>query len=259
MNLKCVVIDDEQYAIEAIVSYIDRMPGLTLFQTFSKPTQALTEIKSIDDIGIIFLDIEMPELSGLELAKSLREKTKFLIFTTGHSKHALTAFHLNVDQYLLKPITFAQFALTIDYLAKSTMQISAISPADQPFDSSKNNFQFVKADQRNAYYYIDPLEITHIQAARNYVIIYTLKEQYTTHMGLNHIEAALSKDHFIRIGKSYIIAKAAIKKIEGHSIKLKNNEVFQLGDVYKAAFVAFMKQDMMKLDPGTDFQLLNEK
>jgi two-component system LytT family response regulator len=239
MALKCVVIDDEQYAADALAKYVEEMPNLMLFKTFTNPLVALAGINETDQIDFIFLDIEMPSLSGLELAKDLRNKCKFLVFTTSHSKYALTAFEVQANQYLLKPITFAKFALTINSLLKNNEVILPSAHAQN------KHLKFIKADQKNAYHYLNANEIISVQAAKNYVIISTATEKFMTHLGLNHIEAVLSTNEFIRIGKSYIIAKNEIRKIEGNQIKLKNNEVFQVGDTYKPAFLKFVKENML--------------
>jgi two-component system LytT family response regulator len=247
MDLKCIIIDDDQYAIDALVRYVNEMPGLSVHQTFLKPLEALVAIH--EPVDFIFLDIEMPEISGLELAESLRFKTKFLIFTTSHPSYALKAFDLNANQYLLKPISFSKFALTINYLLKNNLDhhktaLETAKPAE--LIPKKDHLQFIKADQKHTYHYIDPNEIIYVAAAKNYVIIHTEKEQFVTHLGLNHIDEALSKHHFIRIYKSYLIAKRAIKKVEGSNIKLKNCELdFQLGEVYRPAFLAFINSSMM--------------
>lgn len=247
MDLKCIIIDDDQYAIDSMVKYVNEMPGLVVHQTFLKPLEALVSIH--EQVDFIFLDIEMPEISGLELAESLRFKTKFLIFTTSHPSYALKAFDLHANQYLLKPISFSKFALTVNYLLKNNIenQKSQSEVEKQPDpEPQKDTLQFIKADQKYAYHYIDPNEIVYVAAAKNYVIIHTEKEQFVTHMGLNHIEDALSKESFIRISKSYLIAKKAIRKIDGSNIKLKNCDVdFQLGDVYRPAFIAFMNSKML--------------
>jgi two-component system LytT family response regulator len=239
MSFKCVVIDDEQYAVDAMAKYIGHLPNFVVHQTYTNPLLALQSIVTEDAIDFIFLDIEMPELSGLELAESLRSKTRFLIFTTSHPKHALTAFNLQASQYLLKPISFAKFAAAVNFLVNSTQSISAI-PIPQ-----KTIAQFIKADHKNAFHYINPEDILYIQAAKNYIYIYTDAEHFVTHMGLSHIEAALGMKDFIRISKSYIIAKRAIKKIEGNCVRLKNNESFQIGETYKTDFFNFMKANMV--------------
>ncbi|TDQ11762.1 LytR/AlgR family response regulator transcription factor [Pedobacter metabolipauper] len=240
MGFKCVIIDDEQYAIDALVNYINQIPDLDLLKTFTNPTEALSSIRTEDQIDFIFIDIEMPDISGLELAQHLRSKTRFLIFTTSHSSHAITAFDLNASHYLLKPISFSKFALTIADLIKDKETI--ILP-----QKKEKHLCFIKADHKNTYNYIDFEDIVYVEAAKNYVIIYTSneKERYMTHMGLNHVEAALNSS-FIRINKSFIIAKNAIKKVEGHNIKLKNGKDLQLGDVYKPAFQLFLNDSILK-------------
>lgn len=247
MDLKCIIIDDDQYAIDALVKYINEMPGLSVHQTFQKPLEALISVN--DQVDFIFLDIEMPDISGLELAESLRSKTKFLIFTTSHPSYALKAFDLHADQYLLKPISFSKFALAINYLLKNNQETLKVKPEvkeQQIIPIKKDRLQFIKADQKYAYHYIDPNDIVYVAAAKNYVVIHTAKEQFVTHMGLNHIDAALSKDDFIRISKSYLIAKNAIKKIDGSNIKLKNCDIdFQVGGTYRIAFLAFMNSSML--------------
>ncbi len=239
MSLKCIVIDDQQYAIDAMVRYIGDMPNMVVSKTFTKPLVALESITLADEIDFIFLDIEMPGISGLELAKSLRAKTRFLVFTTSHDKHALTAFQLHANQYLLKPISFAKFALTVNAILKTSAIGTLTLPAQQ------SPLQFIKAEYKNTFHYIDPSEILYVQAAKNYVIINTDNEQFVTHVGLNNIENALATKDFIRISKSYIIAKNAIKKIEGNNIKLRNSETLQIGRTYKPTFVNFMKENMI--------------
>jgi two-component system LytT family response regulator len=239
MLFKCVIIDDDQYAIDAISRYIDQMPNLSVYKTFTSSLEALNEISYADEIDFVFLDIEMPEISGLELAKKIRTLTRFLLFTTSHTKHALAAFDLNANQYLLKPITFAKFALAIDYLTKSEMPSRSIATA-QPRRS-----QFIKADHKNSFHQIDTYDVHYIKAAKNYVVIYTEKEYFITHSGLNHIEEALPIDDFIRISKSYIVAKNAIKKVEGNMIRLKCGQDLQIGSTYKAVFLDFLKRNMV--------------
>ncbi|TDO20842.1 LytR/AlgR family response regulator transcription factor [Pedobacter duraquae] len=242
MAQKCVIIDDDQYAIDALVKYIGNLPELYVYMTFKSSVAALSGISKSDEIDFIFLDIEMPEISGLELAGHLRDKTRFLIFTTSHASHALKAFDLHVNQYLLKPITFAKFAFTTDFLLKNTPEL----PGQPASLQEKKQFQFIKGENKSSYYTIDPADIIYIEAAKNYVNIYTSMDKYVTHMGVNHVENALGKDDFIRISKFHIIAKNAIKKIEGNVVRLKDNDMhLQVGDAYKAEFSAFIKSGML--------------
>lgn len=241
MANKCVIIDDETYAIDGLLGYISQIPNLVVHATFTNSTTALSSISAADEIDFIFLDIEMPGINGLELAKVLRDKTRFLIFTTGHAGHAIEAYDLKATHYLLKPISFSKFALTIsEILASDSSKVS--------FEQvSKPKLQFLKADQKNAYHYLDPDQITFIEAAKNYVIIHTTSpdEQLMTHLGLNHVEGILDPVYFIRISKSFMIAKNAIKKVEGNIIKLTNGKTLQLGGVYKPKFLQFLNQSLL--------------
>jgi len=239
MPVNCVIIDDEPHAIDHLKAFVARIPNLNLHAVYLSSVEALMEIKEEDRLDIIFLDIEMPEINGLELAKTIRTKAKHLVFTTGHSGHAISAFDVNASHYLLKPISFNKFALTVAQLMDS--EITMVK------ENVKSKLQFIKADHKNSYHYIDSSRITHIAAAKNYVSIYIENEHesFLTHLGLNHVEDALDPNEFIRIHKSYIIAKKAIIKVQGNIIKLKNGQSFQLGEVYKAAFYEFLKQGLL--------------
>lgn len=239
MVYKCIIIDDDQYAIDAIARYISQMPNLAVGKTFTSPVEALQSINRGDDATFIFLDIEMPGISGLELATQLRGLTKFLIFTTSHSKHALEAFQVMANQYLLKPITFANFAFVVNHFLES----QAI--ANQTVNEPPRLLQFIKADQKNSFHQIAINDIQYIKGAKNYVIIYTETSYFMTHSGLNQMEAALPDTHFIRISKSFIVSKNAIKKIQGNLVKLNSGEGLQIGGVYKAKFLDFVKANMI--------------
>ncbi|RYF19397.1 MAG: response regulator transcription factor, partial [Flavobacteriales bacterium] len=164
MKLKCIIIDDDQFAIDTLIAYVEKIPELNVHATYTNAIQALTTIRSEDAIDFVFLDIEMPELSGLTLAKSIRDKAKVLIFTTGHPEHALNAFNLNATQYLLKPITFEKFATVISYIMGNLL-------ASKKMVHAPTKLQFIKADNKNAFHYIDAAEIIYIEAAKNYVVI----------------------------------------------------------------------------------------
>jgi DNA-binding LytR/AlgR family response regulator len=242
MNLKCVVIDDEQHAIEVLTDHIAEMPGLTIFKTFTSPVQALTEISTDDEIDLLFMDIDMPGINGLELAKNIREKAKYLIFTTAHPDYALQAFDVQSDQYLLKPISFAKFALGIDrILKKEANNVKAsYKEADQVAAL------YIKGDHKYAFSNIAIDEILYIKALQNYIQIITKSETHTTYLTLKEIEKALESHPFIRVNKSNIVAKSAIKKVDGNIIRLVNNEMIQIGEGYKETFFAYVQNSLLK-------------
>lgn len=241
MNLKCIIIDDEQHAIDIITDHIADMPSLTLIKTFTSPIQALTEISPLDEIDLLFMDIDMPGLNGLELAKSIRESAKYLIFTTAHPDYALQAFDVQSDQYLLKPISFAKFALGIDRILKKEAS-AALNALKEPDQAAL----YIKGDHKYAFSNIAIENILYIKALQNYIQIITTSETHTTYLTLKEIEKALENHQFIRVNKSNIVAKAAIKKVDGNIIRLVNNEMIQIGEGYKEAFFKYVQSFLLK-------------
>ncbi|TDO22348.1 LytR/AlgR family response regulator transcription factor [Pedobacter duraquae] len=246
MELKCVIIDDEQYAIDALSEYIHRMPQLTFCKGYTDPLMAMAELSGSDCIDFIFTDIEMPGITGLTLARQLRSCCRFLIFTTGHPSYALDAFDLRADHYLLKPITFVKFVSVIDNLIKNIgapVQAAALSPS---------KLHFIKADHKNAYHFLDGQTIVSVEADRNYVRIYTTiqKEPFEVHLGLIQVEEALGSVEFIRINKSTVIAKQYIKMIQGNQITLKDGKSYSLGKTFKSDFEDFINQHILKAKGG---------
>lgn len=241
MNLRCIAIDDEEHAIEVITDHITDMPGLKLLKSFTSSVAALTEITKDDKVDIIFMDIDMPGINGIDLAKSLREKTKYLVFTTAHPDYALQAFDVHSDQYLLKPISFAKFAKGIErILQRENDRISTFEGTDS------NNVLFVKGDHKHAFANIAIDEILYVKALQNYVQIVTKDDAITTYLTLKEVEKALDPHLFIRVNKSHIIAKNTIKKVDGNSIRLSNNESVLLGDGFKQKFYEYIQKSLLK-------------
>ncbi len=240
----CVVVDDDNFSIDYLVDYIQRVPDLELEAAYRDPVLALYELKNRPVVDFIFLDVNMPGLSGLELAEELRDKTRFLIFATGESAHALRAYQLKVDQFLLKPFSFATFLSNINFLISKNRPKPDSN--DLATNTITNNSLFIRGDQKHSYRQLDPNEIVYIEAAKNYVIICTGSEQIVTYIGLSHMENALESHKFFRISKSFIVATTAIVKVEGHTITLTNGKSLQLGDKYKAEFLVFLQNRLIK-------------
>lgn len=242
MALNCVVVDDEDHAIEVLADHIKDMPGLKLLETFDSPIQALADISEEDNIGILFLDIDMPGISGLELAKAVREKVKYLVFTTAHPDYALEAFDVQTDHYLLKPISFSKFALALDRIMKKEAAL-AKSKEDKALKISEI---FIKGDHKHAFSNISLDSILYIKALTNYIQIFTQTEAHTTYLTLKEIEKALEDHPFIRVNKSNIVAKSAIRKVDGNMVRLINNEMLQIGEPYKDSFFEYVQKSLLK-------------
>ncbi|MFC3563395.1 LytR/AlgR family response regulator transcription factor [Pedobacter jamesrossensis] len=242
MRLKCIVIDDESHAVNGIKSYINTLKNLELFEVYTDPLQALTEIGSGPDVDIIFMDVDMPMISGIELSKAIRHKTSKLIFTTSHSKYAYEAFEMHASAYLLKPYTFARFAETINRLfpqSIGTPQISLQKQEDYFFIRNKNDNNNLVKVRYSA--------IVAVESLQNYVRIYTSDETIVSYIGLSEIKDVL-KEHsnFIQAHRSFIISKNHIEKIDGSSLKMTNHLIVNLGNNYRDEILMYIKDKTIK-------------
>ncbi|KLT66842.1 LytTR family DNA-binding domain-containing protein [Pedobacter sp. BMA] len=242
MKLSCIVIDDDIYAINGITAYIKALSNLLLIQTYSDPLLALTEISNGSGADILFMDVDMPMISGIELSKMIRQKANKLIFTTSHSKYAYDAFELNADAYLLKPYTFARFAETINRLFPQTSQLQ------YPEIEQTDDYFFVRnKNDNNNLIKVRYAEIVAVESLQNYVRIYTLNEVIVSYISLSEIKTVL-EDHsnFTQAHRSFIIAKNFIEKVEGNTLKLINDLSISLGNHYKDDILEYIKQKTIK-------------
>jgi two-component system, LytTR family, response regulator len=233
---QCMVVDDEDHAIELLSEYIQSVPALQLVKTYQDPVTALMESSSGEKYDFIFLDIDMPRLSGIELARSLRAHTTFLVFTTAHARYALDAFDVKADQFLLKPIAFPKFLSTVDGLLKSREShypAAAQPPGDDGF--------FIKSDQKNKLVKLQMGDIIAVEGLKNYVILHTPAQRHVAYLTMKEVEMALRpQNEFIRVHKSFIIAKKYIERIEGANIVLSNNLEVPIGDTYRQGFFQYV-------------------
>lgn len=236
-NYRCLVVDDEQHAIDLLREYIQSIPQLTLAKTFQDPVEALLETAPEVGYDFVFLDIDMPRLSGLDLARSLRSKTTFLIFTTAHAKYAAEAFDVRADHFLLKPFGMTKFALAIHHLLKEKETAPPVGP-----DSSF----YIRSSQRNKLIKICPEDIISVEGLKNYVRINTCHAQYVAYLTLKEIEHLLSSTRgFIRVHKSFIIAEKYIERIDGRTIRLRGNQQVPIGETYKKYFYDYLQRKVI--------------
>ncbi|WP_439879699.1 LytR/AlgR family response regulator transcription factor [Pontibacter sp. MBLB2868] len=234
LNYRCMIVDDESHAIELLSDYIQSMPQLQLVKTFQDPIAALMDSNTGESYDFIFLDVDMPRLTGIELAKALRAKTRFLVFTTAHLKYAVEAFDVQADHFLLKPIGLNKFALAIDQLLKRS-ESASLPPAcpDSTF--------FIKSDNKNKLIRICFDDIIAVEGLKNYVKIYTSTQQHVAYLTMKETEDALCEtNRFLRIHRSFIVAIKQIEAVNGRMIQLKNGLDVPVGDSYKKAFFDYV-------------------
>ena len=224
-KIKCIIIDDEPIAVNYLTEYVQQMPQLELVDTFNRASHAFDLIGQ-GNIDLIFLDIQMPELTGLDFIKVLPKKPA-IILTTAYSEYALEGYELNVTDYLLKPISFERFVLAVHKV--STFEKYASSDNAAPVKTK--DFFFLKVGYKSVK--IKFSEITHVEGMKEYVVFYTTDgKKYMKNERMKNIEETLLPYHFIRVHKSYLVAVEHISSFYGNTIEIGEIEI-PVGRVYK--------------------------
>lgn len=217
-----IIVDDEYLAQKLLQDYVSKVDSLQLVGTCSNAFEAIEALKN-SRVDIMLLDIQMPDLTGLELVKSL-EKKPAIIFTTAYSEYAVDAFNLAVSDYLLKPFDFPRFIQAIN---KAVGQVSTkLEPVPKlAFDtiSRSNDFITVKADYK--LYKINYDDLIYIEGQHEYVTFHTIQRRITALFALKDLEEILPKDKFIRVHKSYIVSFKHIQDLDKSDVTVAGNKV----------------------------------
>lgn len=216
MSIKCIIIDDEPLAINVIKNYLQQIESYELISTFSNAIEALNFLKT-NAVDVIFLDINMPVLDGLNFIKSL-ENPPILIITTAYDEFAVETYELDVLDYLLKPIEFSRF---MQALNKVNRRLNSGSNDFANNNSSKSRpHLFIKIDKKKMKkIFLD--EILIIECLKDYLKIYTTNGKHIIHSTLSDFTELLPEKDFIRIHRSYTIALDKIDVVEGNSIEIE--------------------------------------
>jgi len=231
--MKCLVIDDEPTALEIIKDYVEKVPFLECAGTFRDPLEALDFIQK-NPIDLIFLDINMPDLTGIQFLKSL-ESQPLVIFTTAYSKYALESYEYDAVDYLLKPIEFDRFLKAVNKAFKQ-YQIKTSSLMTFAKDSD-----FILIKSGTEYYKMKLSDILYVRGTGNYVTFVTKKKEILSLLAMKDVSETLSSKMFFRIHKSYIINFSHVDLIESDQVKI-NNEYIPIGDHYRESFFNTIKQ-----------------
>ncbi len=232
----CIIVDDEELAQNVIEKYISSIPWLELLHKFDNAIETISYLRD-NTVDLMFLDIRMPELSGLKMLNTLKNAPK-VILTTAYSEYALESYNYTVVDYLLKPIEFDRFLIAIN---KASQQIQLENlPKEQSLEYTKaTNHLFVYQDQNN--YKVDFNDILYIKAEGNYISIKTNVKNYITRETMKVIEKRLPASEFVRVNKSYIVSVQKIKKVYGNTIVIANEEI-PIGKIFKMKFMDMLNQ-----------------
>lgn len=214
MKIKCLIIDDEPLAINVIKNYLEPVENFEVIDTFSNPIEGLNFLKN-NRVDVIFLDINMPVLDGINFIKSL-ENPPLLVITSAYSQFAIETYELDVLDYLVKPIEFPRLMKTLNKISKR-LENKTNSPQENATDSP---FIFVKIDKKRMKK-IFFNEILVIESLKDYLKINTLTGKYIIHSTLSDFTDLLPEKNFIRIHRSYTIAIDKIDAVEGNSIEIE--------------------------------------
>jgi len=239
-NISCMIVDDEDAAIEVLSGYVSNIEFLTLKETFTSSIKALSYVQE-NDIDLVFLDINMPNISGIGFLELLKGKSK-VILTTAYADYALEGYKYDVVDYLTKPIPFDSF-----FKACQKVKDRLAGKKEASNSDSLNDYIIVKTDHKGKFTKIQYSEIMYIESMKNYVAIYTKqREQIITLLSLKELEERLPAEHFYRTHKSYILALNHLKTIDGGEIILQNEkDRVPLGITYRDNFFEFLENKML--------------
>lgn len=211
--MRAIAIDDEPMALEVVRSHAAKVPFLELAACFTDAFKALDYLQK-EQVDLLFLDIKMPDISGIEFFSSLQRKP-MVIFTTAYSEHAVTSFELDAIDYLLKPFSLPRF-IKACHKAQELLQLRGTQAPARDYLFLKTGYEQVKV-------YFD--EILYLEAAGNYVTFVLEDKKLLTRMTTGEATDLLPPDKFVRVHRSYIVAKNRIEKIERHQVTIQGNEV----------------------------------
>lgn len=240
--IRCIAVDDEAYASEIIATFIQKIPFLELVGTTTNPFEALTWVQG-GKVDLVFLDIQMPELTGLQFLKICGDKCK-VILTTAYPEYALDGFDLNVVDYLLKPISFDRFykaAQKAELLFNHSQVLQKTAEVREDAVAPVADYMFIKGESKNKFLKVSYHDILYIEGLKNYVSIYTSNQRIVTYQSLRDLEAVLPQPPFYRVHKSYIVAVDQIRMVDGNVIYIAD-QTLPIGETYKENFFKIIKE-----------------
>ena len=238
MTIKCVIVDDEPLALSVLERYINQTPSLELVEKFTNPVKAFNYLND-NEINLLFVDIQMPDLTGFELVNNLRKKPVF-IFTTAYSEYALDGFKADALDYLLKPIDMPEFTKAVNK-AKEWLEIK--NEKNSLVETTKD-FLFIKSEYKIIR--INFSEITYIQGMCEYVKIHLFnRKSIMSLISLKSLEAQLPVSMFMRVHKSFIVNLQKVNMIERNEIVYDDGTIIPVSQQYKTQFQEFVDKNFM--------------
>lgn len=221
-TIKTLLVDDEYLALNLLEAFINQIPGMEIVAKVKSPIKAL-EVISQSQVDLLFLDIQMPTLSGNQLLKTLKNPP-LTIFTTAYADYAVEAFELNIVDYLLKPFSFERFLQAVNK-AKEQLRFQQEQPVRSPllFPEHPRDFFTVKVDGKFTKVRFE--DILYVEGLKEYVRIVCSNTRHVILESLKNLENQLPSDHFLRVHKSYIVAKKKVQSVEGNMLGIGKTRI----------------------------------
>lgn len=229
MKIKCAIVDDEFLARQYLSDYVSKIPFLELVGDFDSPLKVIDLIKE-GRIDLLFLDIQMPDITGLEFLKTL-ERQPHVIFTTAYKEYALEGYEMNITDYLLKPFSFDRFLKAVNKVSESIDGGKDVSRTDEPAPKLYDAYLTIRADRKH--YKLNYEDLIYIEGQKAYVTFHTIHKKVTALASLKELEEKLPLKQFIRIHKSFIVSIKYIDALEGNIVEI-HNEKLPVGKSYKS-------------------------
>ncbi|MFA6278261.1 MAG: LytTR family DNA-binding domain-containing protein [Pedobacter sp.] len=228
--MNCIIVDDEPLAREAIQMLIAQTDNLDLMGSFNS-SDAATKFLLDNTVDLIFLDIQMPGINGIEFAKTISKET-FVIFTTAFSEFATDSYEVDAIDYLIKPVKLERFQKGVDK-AQTYYKLFNADYTNNNIENITDDYFFVKADRKMFKVYFN--DIHFIEGLKDYVVMHTESQKVITAMNIKTIHDQLPKNMFVRVSKSYIINIKQIESVDNNTVYIGKNEI-PIGNIYRDFF-----------------------
>ncbi|PHI18506.1 DNA-binding response regulator [Lewinellaceae bacterium SD302] len=242
MTLTCLIVEDEPLARKLLTQYVEKVPSLELLAALDSPLAALEFLKN-NHPDVLFLDVQMPEITGIGLLKILQRKP-IVVLTTAYSEYAIEGYELDVTDYLLKPITFERFLKCVEKIhrVKDNGAASSTAPVTTPAKDTED-YLFVKDGTKSVR--INFADIQYIEGLKDYVRIHTPKKIITTLQSLKKLTELLPPDEFVRVHHSNIVAMHWVEEVYRDEV-LVAGHLISVSDTYRPAFKAMVDERLLK-------------
>ena len=237
--MTCIIVDDEPLAVKLLESYVAKTPELQLVGSYTDSVEAMTAIKSLA-VDLLFLDIQMPDINGMELARLIPEKTR-VIFTTAFKEYAFESYEVSALDFLLKPIRYNKFIAAVEkaqrWFSRETETAATIAPAGRD-----NIFIRVDGELRQ----LNMSDIMYVSGMKDYVVFYLDDgSKLITHITMKAVEDMLPASDFLRIHRSYIVALKKIRSVDRNNCVYIGKEIIHVTDSYRPPFDAYLQKNML--------------